>query len=406
MSDDRGRPEPEEIDLSLEDLDDEPLPPPSTGGGGGAAGTLVITSDDLLEIDDSPPAAPGPAYPAPVGGGYPAVPGGLPPVGKDAKGVGAGLVGSLLIQMLIAGAIGGLLAWAANEPRMGRADQPSPDTVAEVFLSTLTFFALAGGIIGLLLGAVEGVSSANWRKALLGGLTGMAIGAVGGAIAGVLGQAAYGFLGGRGDRLSLGQLLARSVGWSIAGLFIGLGQGASGRSVKKVVNGLCGGALGGFAGGLLFDPIGLLMSVVIPGAPGLASRLIALVVIGAASGAAIGLIEELRKEAWLIIVGGPLTGKQFILYRRQTTIGSAPTCDIALLKDPAIAPQQAVIELQGAQAILQDAGTPNGTYVNGQPVRQQGLRAGDVIQMGQTALEYHDRTLPAGAAAGVGPELV
>ncbi|MEI6501532.1 MAG: FHA domain-containing protein, partial [Armatimonadota bacterium] len=114
---------------------------------------------------------------------------------------------------------------------------------------------------------------------------------------------------------------------------------------------------------------------------------------GAASGAAIGLIEELRKEAWLVITGGPLTGKQFILYNAMTTIGSSPKCDIALLKDQMIAPQHCVLEIAGAQHTLRDLGTQTGTAVNGRPIQRHPLRRGDIIQIGQTTLEYQDRAV-------------
>ena len=392
MSDKQNGPEAEEkIEISLEDLEEEPaavapagLPPvqPITP----SPDTLVIESHDLLDVAETP------SYP---GGGAtyaPVQPGAYALAGKGKKGVfSGGLVGSLLIQMFIAGGLGGLLAWAINEPQTGSAERLGQQTSGQVFLHSLVFFAIAGGVIGLFLGAVEGVSTFNARKAAIGGGLGLAIGAVGGALAGLLGQAAYGALGGTGDRITIPQIMARTVGWAIAGLFIGLGQGAMARSVKKIINGLCGGALGGFAGGLLFDPIGVVMALT--GYPGLMSRLLALVVIGAASGAAIGIIEELRKEAWVVIVGGPLTGKQFILYRAATTIGTSPACDIALLKDHSIAPQHCVIEAAGAHHVLRDLGSATGTFVNRSPVQRHQLRRGDVIQIGQTALEYQDRAL-------------
>lgn len=422
MNDDQGRPEPEEIDLSLEDLEEEPEPgpvyrPPVTGEGGAGDEVLVITSDDLLEVDDELPTSSAPGAPLAGGGSgggfaatnrgqYPAVKGGQYPVVSGGSGGVDGVTGDwgkatkglqvlrgLLVQMAVAGAVGGLLAWLVTEPQERLHSTYAADMIAELYLSAMIFFSIIGGLIGLCLGVVEGISTANWRQALSGGLIGLGIGAVGGAVAGVLGQMAYSFLGGHGDRLDLGQLLARSVGWSIAGLFIGLGQGASGRSMKKVVNGLLGGASGGFIGGVLFDPIGALIS-------GGMARLAALVVIGTASGAAIGLIEELRKEAWLLIVDGPLTGKQFILYRQQTTIGSSPHCDIALLKDHVLAPQQAVIDLQGGRTMLRVTGTMGVTYVNRQPAEQQSLRSGDIIQLGQTVFEYRDRTLPASNGPG------
>lgn len=391
MPSDDDRHDPEDIDLSLEDLDEEPLPPaPSAAWSPGAPDTLVISGDDLLDVSE----APAPGYPvAPPGGGvYPGVDGSVPPTAymKGKKGVVPTLVGSMLLHMFIAGAIGGFLAWAINEPLT--TDRAGDNAASAVFLSSLIFFAITGGCIGLFLGGVEGVSALNARKAAIGGAIGLGIGAVGGALAGLLGQAAYGILGGRGDQLTLLQMFARTVGWTIAGIFIGLGQGAAGKSVKKIINGIIGGAIGGFIGGMLFDPIGVVMAISASN-PGLVSRLLALVVIGAASGAAIGLIEELRKEAWLVITGGPLTGKQFILYNAATTIGSSPKCDIALLKDQYIAAQHCAIEVSGAQHTIRDLGTQTGTAVNGRPVQRQALRRGDTIQIGQTTLEYQDRAV-------------
>jgi hypothetical protein len=388
MANDGDRPQSDDIDLSLDDLDEEPLPP-APAVSAPAGDMLVITGDDLLEVSDEPPPAAYPSAAAP--GAYPGVEGGayanLP---KGKKGIVPALVGSMLLHMLIAGAIGGFLAWAINEPLT--TDQAGRATASEVFLSSLIFFAITGGAIGLFLGGVEGVSSANMRKAAIGGAIGLGIGAVGGGLAGILGQAAYGILGGRGDQLTILQMFARTVGWTIAGIFVGLGQGVSGRSFKKIINGIVGGAIGGFIGGMLFDPIGVVFALSASN-PGLVSRLVALVVIGAASGAAIGLIEELRKEAWLVITGGPLTGKQFILYNAMTTIGSSPKCDIALLKDQSIAPQHCVIEVSGPQHTIRDLGTQTGTAVNGRPVQRQPLRRGDIIQIGQTTLEYQDRAV-------------
>ncbi|MEN6404152.1 MAG: FHA domain-containing protein [Armatimonadia bacterium] len=388
MDDNQTRPPDDEIEISLEDLEEdkaEALPPAApVPAFTPSSGALVIDTEDLLDLSDEP--APTAAYPAPTQYPAAAAPGAFaPPMGK--KGLVPTLVGSLLLHMFIAGAIGGLLAWAINEPMMG-----DGGSSAGAFFHTMIFTAIAGSIIGLCLGAVPGASELNPRKALIGGGISFGIGLFGGALAGVLAQGAYTLLGGRGDELSIMQIFARTVGWSIAGMFIGLSQGAAGRSWKKVLNGMVGGAVGGFVGGVLFDLVGTVMAFG-GGDTGLVSRLIGLTAIGAASGAAIGLIEELRKQAWIIITGGPLTGKQFILYNRVTSVGSSPKCDIALLKDPYIAPQHCLIEITGNAYMVRDLATQTGTAVNGRPIQRQALRNGDVIQIGQTALTYHDRAL-------------
>ncbi|MBU0609347.1 MAG: FHA domain-containing protein [Armatimonadetes bacterium] len=457
MADDNDREQPD-IDLSLDDLDaDEPAglpaaaPVPSMAPGGD---TLVI---DSLDLDDIPAAPP----PGPAGAGYPAAaaypgvePGAYAAVGKGKKGaLSGGLVGSLLIQMAIAGALGGILAWGLTEPVAYLGDTGSSGVVGTygiiclaiavaaagglgmalgfsqwsaggaatylgpiaglvggailgaaavgigilrsrgyehsaetAVLYTTVFAAIIGVCTGLCIGVVNGIYEGNVRKLLIGGGIGLGSGLVCGAVGGIFAQIIYGFLSPDSQELTVRQIMARTIGWGIAGLAVGVGLGVAhglpAKSVKKIVNGLMGGAVGGFAGGFLFDPLGMALG-------GLGSRLLAITLIGGLSGAAIGLIEQLRKQAWLAVVGGPLTGKQFIIYNQVTTIGSSPKCDIALLKDPHIAAQHCVIEAAGAAYHVRDLGA--GTTVNGRPVQRQALRAGDVIQIGSTALEYQDR---------------
>lgn len=485
MPDDQDRDQPD-IDLSLEDLDDvaeeaaraqPPMPSAAPG-----RDMLVIDSHDLLDLDHAPAAAP-PATDYPAAAAYPAAQPGAPgALAKSKKGAFAGgLVGSLLIQMAVAGALGGLLAWVLNEPRSYLGDEHGTpaDMLAHVLLClsigaaaagglglalgftqtsrrgqeyvppmigaaigviaasalagigaalasstartavawsqssgqplrdffeakavshTVVFMATIGALTGLCIGLVDGLYSANTRKLAIGGSIGAGAGLLTGALGGLVAQLMYGWLVPNiqpSETLSffplIQQILARTIGWGIAGLAVGLGLGLAhglpSRAIRKIINGILGGALGGFVGGFVFDPLGMVLQ-------GFGSRLIAITLIGGLSGAGIGLIEQLRKQAWVAVVGGPLTGKQFILYNQITTIGSSPTCDIALLKDPHIAAQHCVIEVAGHSYQLRDLGA--GTTVNGRPVQRHPLRAGDVIQIGSTALEYQDRALRGG----------
>ncbi len=262
---------------------------------------------------------------------------------------------------------------------------PSEETAV---LHTTIFACYIGLWMGLCIGIVEGIYEGNISKLLIGGIIGQAIGIEMGALGGLLGQLFYGWARQGVESLDIQQILARTFGWGIVGVGIGVGLGLAhglpSYSAKKIVNGLMGGAAGGFIGGFLFDPLSLVLG-------GLGSRLLAITLIGALSGAAIGLIEEIRKEAWIAIISGPLAGKQFILYNAITTIGSSPKCDIALLKDPHIAPQHCVIQQTGGGFQLRSLGPL--TIVNGHPIQQHSLRAGDRIQIGATLLEYQDRAL-------------
>jgi pSer/pThr/pTyr-binding forkhead associated (FHA) protein len=102
----------------------------------------------------------------------------------------------------------------------------------------------------------------------------------------------------------------------------------------------------------------------------------------------VGLVEQWTKTAWLLMKAGPLAGKQFVLYRNPTVIGSTPKAEIYLFKDDAIEPRHALIHNRGGRFEIEDQGTPDGTYVNGIPIRKQTLQTGDQIVIGKTVLEF------------------
>ena len=85
---------------------------------------------------------------------------------------------------------------------------------------------------------------------------------------------------------------------------------------------------------------------------------------------------------------GPLAGKQFVLFRNPTVLGSAPKADVYLFKDGAIEPRHALIHDRGGRFEIEDMNTADGTYVNGVPVSRQILKSGDQIVLGKTVLEF------------------
>jgi len=371
------------IEISAEDLDTEPLPEAPDES---VNDVLVIDLDDLPDEPPQPIAAAGAQLPT-VG----ELPAGWHAAKKPAAG---GLLSSAVLQMALAGLVGGLLAWAVQEPFISDTD-PRAESPAAVLLAMAGFGAVLGGLIGLALGSVEGIVSGVWEKAALGGGLGLVIGGTGGALGGLLGQVVYGTLGGGGLNIIL-QIAVRGFAWGVVGVFVGLGQGVMMRAPQKILNGLIGGAVGGFASGFLFDPISLVfggITLALGGeASGWLSRMVGMSVMGLCAGAAIGMVEQIRKEAWLTIVAGPMTGKQFIIYVSPTIIGSSPKADICLLKDPHVAPEHAQIEREASRYVLTDLGQGQ-TAVNQRPVARCQLRDGDYVMLGQTVLQYATRAV-------------
>jgi len=347
---------------------------------------LVIEVDDLPEMDvpkrieialeDLPPDEPQQqrAYPTVKMLDYP----------QSSLKAKPSMIRSNMAQSLIAGLIGGFLGWLLITPFYK--DTPTFQSVVQMMLTDALFFGTIGAVLGAALGSAEGVVTGVWPKALKNGAIGLGIGLLGGVLGGPVGQILYSMLGGgRGAGLAI-QIVDRSLAWGLVGMIVGLGQGVTYRSNKKIVNGLLGGLVGGLLGGVLFDPISMAVG------SGAISRMLAITLMGTFTGGAIGLVDEMRKEAWLKIIDGHLKGKEYILFNEVTTIGRDPKCSIVIYKDSQVAPVQAAIRMQGNRHQITDSNTTHGTYVNGRLVANAPLTSGQTIQIGSTVFSFYLRS--------------
>lgn len=77
----------------------------------------------------------------------------------------------------------------------------------------------------------------------------------------------------------------------------------------------------------------------------------------------------------------------------EAVIGRASDAGIGLL-DPEVSRRHAVVSLDGGVVYIADAGSSNGTFLNGRPVRGEliELRAGDLIDVGTTRMTVNEIT--------------
>jgi predicted component of type VI protein secretion system len=85
----------------------------------------------------------------------------------------------------------------------------------------------------------------------------------------------------------------------------------------------------------------------------------------------------------LVMRSGPTPGKIFTLDRSELTIGRDTTNDI-VINDAEVSRKHARILLQGGGFVLEDLGSTNGTFVDGQRLMgPHGLRPGELVMLGE-----------------------
>jgi hypothetical protein len=290
------------------------------------------------------------------------------------------------------GGAAAFVGWAIGRGVSAPASKVLETGMKALFLGLLVAFALA------LDDALGGWSLRRLFAVQLRVLTAALGGAAGGLLGGLVGQGLFHLIPREAFRVP---------GWALTGLLIGAslglfellvsivrGQDTSG-AMRKVRNGVLGGAVGGLLGGALslflrsfftdyFHSRGddLLWS---PSAWGF-------VALGLCIGLFIGLAQVLFKEAWLRVEDGVRPGRQLILSRPETTLGRAEACDLGLFGDPNVARLHARIVREGGRHILEDMGSPAGTFLNGERIQgRRVLQSGDFIGLGRNILRYDER---------------
>ncbi|MEM9073657.1 MAG: GGDEF domain-containing protein [Myxococcota bacterium] len=91
-----------------------------------------------------------------------------------------------------------------------------------------------------------------------------------------------------------------------------------------------------------------------------------------------------RDRAYVIVIAGPNVGEMFKV-DGLCEIGRAPSVKIHLT-DTEISRRHARILTKGGRVFVEDLGSTNGTFVNGDPIEVQSLEDGDKIQIGTTTI--------------------
>jgi hypothetical protein len=237
-------------------------------------------------------------------------------------------------------------------------------------------------------GIAESAVERSAKKALLRGVLALPLGILLGFVFYFMGNVIFGMLVGIVVDLGAQSIknpafwIARGLAWAAFAAAGGVVYGIIGQSSKKGMYGVIGGMIGAGVGGTIFDPI----SLAAHGA-GL-SRAVGFALVGLATGVGMGLVESALKDRWLYVTAGPLSGKQFILYKPRTSVGSKQDSDIYLFKDPSILPEHATLELSGSRVQIHANGP---VYLAGGTVRTRVLQDNDLLQIGRYSFRYKEK---------------
>jgi hypothetical protein len=177
--------------------------------------------------------------------------------------------------------------------------------------------------------------------------------------------------------------LPRGVAWLLVGIAAGLTVGVASRSLKRTGLTVGGGAVGGFIGGFVFDfiPDGLLW----------VAQVVGIGVTGLLIGLSMALLEQAARTQWIEIVEGGMAGKQFILYKSEITIGSSPSADITLIKDPSISPVHARIFAAAGRSQIESLDPTRPISVNGTVTMRMQLEDSVYITIGSTQVLFREK---------------
>lgn len=92
-------------------------------------------------------------------------------------------------------------------------------------------------------------------------------------------------------------------------------------------------------------------------------------------------------KAMVLIYRGQSKGARFLITKEGASIGRSPSSAI-FLDDVTVSRSHARIEREGADFLLRDSVSLNGTYLNSKSVTQATLLSGDEIQIGRFHLLF------------------
>lgn len=96
-----------------------------------------------------------------------------------------------------------------------------------------------------------------------------------------------------------------------------------------------------------------------------------------------------KRRYGLVVLAGRDKGREFLLMPTRMKIGRKEDCFI-LLSDTKASREHAVLHYRSREDrfLLEDLGSTNGTVLNDRRIRQEYLRSGDIMRVGETTMQF------------------
>ncbi len=96
--------------------------------------------------------------------------------------------------------------------------------------------------------------------------------------------------------------------------------------------------------------------------------------------------------ATLLVIQGSDQGRQFEVTDPPAWIGRGTTNEVRILDTEVSRSHALIVRTEQGEWLIRDAGSSNGTFVNGQPIKEQQLLNGDQVQVGRSILLFREST--------------
>jgi hypothetical protein len=91
----------------------------------------------------------------------------------------------------------------------------------------------------------------------------------------------------------------------------------------------------------------------------------------------------------LVILNQGMTGRTFELNNERTTVGRVEDNDFHIA-DGSVSSHHAEVILRGAEILIRDLNSTNGTFINNEKITEMVLKPGQTLRLGQVELKIDD----------------